>query len=52
LAAGVFTTLLGGDTGASLVLSSFIEAVGQRDEMLLDELEDLLRQRRAERCQK
>jgi predicted transcriptional regulator len=52
LAANVFTTLLGGDVGASLVLSSFIQAVGQRDELLLDELEDLLRQRRAERHQK
>ena len=52
LANGVFTTLLGGDVGASLVLSSFIEAVGQRDELLLDELEELLRQRRAERHQK
>jgi predicted transcriptional regulator len=47
-AATVFTALLDGDVGASLVLSSFIGAVGERDELLLDELEDLLRQRRAE----
>jgi predicted transcriptional regulator len=47
-ATAVFTTLLDGDVGASLVLSSFIGAVGERDELLLNELEDLLRQRRAE----
>jgi predicted transcriptional regulator len=47
-ATAVFTTLLDGDVGPSLVLSSFIGAVGERDELLLNELEDLLRQRRAE----
>jgi predicted transcriptional regulator len=52
LAAGVFTTLLGGDVGANLVLSTFIQAVGQRDELLLDELERLLHQRRVESSKK
>jgi predicted transcriptional regulator len=48
MASIVFTHLLGGDVGARVVLSSFVEAVSQRDELLLDELEDLLRQRRSE----
>jgi predicted transcriptional regulator len=52
LAAVVFTTLLDGDVGPTVVLSSFVGAVGERDELLLDELEDLLRQKRAERCKK
>jgi predicted transcriptional regulator len=47
-ATAVFTTLLDGDVGASLVLSSFVGAVGERDELLLNELEELLRRRRAE----
>ncbi len=52
LASVVFTTLLGGDVGVRLVLSSFVEAVSQRDELLLDDLEGLLRQRRSESGQK
>jgi predicted transcriptional regulator len=44
----VFTSLLEGDVGVSAVLSSFVGAVGERDELLLSELEELLRQRRAE----
>jgi predicted transcriptional regulator len=52
MASVVFTHLLGGDVAARLVLSSFVEAVSQRDELLLDELEDLLRQRRSESEQK
>jgi predicted transcriptional regulator len=47
-ATAVFTSLLEGDVGASAVLSSFVGAVGERDELLLNELEQLLRQRRAE----
>jgi predicted transcriptional regulator len=47
-ATAVFTSLLGGDVGASAILSSFVGAVGERDELLLNELEELLRQRRAE----
>ena len=46
-AAAIFSTLLDGDAGTSLVLSSFVGAVGERDELLLSELEDLLRRRRA-----
>jgi predicted transcriptional regulator len=47
-ATAVFTSLLEGDVGASAILSSFVGAVGERDELLLNELEELLRQRRAE----
>ncbi len=46
LAADVFESLIGGSTGTRPLLSSFVEAVGERDEMLLDELEVLLEQRR------
>jgi len=52
MASVVFTTLLGGDVRAHVVLSSFVEAVSQRDELLLDELEELLKQRRDESCRK
>jgi predicted transcriptional regulator len=52
VAARIFTDLLGGDGGARLVLSSFVDAVSQRDELLLDELEELVRQRRAEGAEK
>jgi predicted transcriptional regulator len=51
-ATAVFTSLLEGDVGASAVLSSFVGAVGERDELLLNELEELLRQRRAESTSK
>jgi hypothetical protein len=44
--------LLRGDVGVRLVLSSFVEAVSQRDDLLLDELEGLVRQRRSEGGQK
>jgi predicted transcriptional regulator len=47
-ATAIFATLLDGDVGTSLVLSSFVGAVGERDELLLNELEELLRLRRAE----
>jgi predicted transcriptional regulator len=51
-ATAVFTSLLEGDVGASAVLSSFVGAVGERDGLLLNELEELLRQRRAESTSK
>jgi predicted transcriptional regulator len=47
-ATAVFTSLLGDEADASLILSSFVGAVGERDELLINELEELLRQRRAE----
>jgi predicted transcriptional regulator len=52
VAARIFTALLGGDGGPRLVLSSFVDAVSQRDQLLLDELEELVRQRRAESADK
>jgi predicted transcriptional regulator len=52
LASVVFKALLGGDVGVRLVLSSFVEAVSQRDDLLLEDLEGLVRQRRAESRQK
>jgi predicted transcriptional regulator len=52
LASVVFTALLRDDVGVRLVLSSFVEAVSQRDDLLLDELEGLVRQRRSEGGQK
>jgi predicted transcriptional regulator len=52
LASVVFTALLGGDVGVRLVLSSFVDAVSQRDDLLLNDLESLVRQRRTESGQK
>jgi predicted transcriptional regulator len=52
LASVVFSALLDGDVGVRLVLSSFVEAVSQRDDLLLDDLEGLVRQRRSESDQK
>lgn len=51
-ATAFFAILLDGDAGSSLILSSFIGAVGERDESLINELEDLLRRRRAEGIKK
>lgn len=48
LASAIFIKLLGGYAGARLLLSTFVDAVGQRDELLLNELEELLQRRRAE----
>jgi len=47
-ATAVFASLLDGGAGSSVILSSFVGAIGELDELLLDELEDLLRQRRGE----
>jgi predicted transcriptional regulator len=48
LAADAIEALLGGGRGAIRpVLSSFVEAVSRRDALLLDELERLVRERRA-----
>jgi predicted transcriptional regulator len=51
-ATAVFTSLLDGDAGSSLILSSFVGAIGELDELLLDELEELLRRRRGESIKK
>jgi predicted transcriptional regulator len=51
-ATSVFSSLLNGDASSSMILSSFVGAVGERDELLLDELEELLRQRRGEGVKK
>jgi predicted transcriptional regulator len=53
VAADVFEGLLGrGPEAARPVLSSFVDAVEQRDEALLDELEALVRRRRRERARR
>lgn len=49
LAGSAFATLLPGDSAAVRpILSMFVDTVGNRDEALLDELEQLVRTRREE----
>ena len=49
LAGSTFATILPGDHESALpILSMFVDAVGQRDRGLLDELETLVRTRREE----
>lgn len=49
LAGSTFATMLPGDAAAVRpILSMFVETVGQRDEALLDELEQLVKARRDE----
>ena len=49
LAGSTFATLLPGDTASVRpILSMFVDTVGERDESLLDELEQLVRARRDE----
>src|SRR5262245_61105486 len=49
LAGSTFATLLPGDSAfARPILSMFVDTVGNRDEALLDELEELVRARRDE----
>jgi predicted transcriptional regulator len=50
VAADVIDSLLGDDHEAARpVMSTFVDAVGERDRALLDELEELIRRRRAGR---
>lgn len=50
VAADVIDSLLGADRDAARpVMSTFVDAVGERDRALLDELEELIRKRRAGR---
>jgi len=49
LAGSTFATLLPGDTAfARPILSMFVDTVGERDEALLDDLEELVKARRGE----
>ena len=49
LAGSAFATLLPGDAASARpILSMFVDTVGERDHALLDELEELVRARRAE----
>jgi predicted transcriptional regulator len=49
IAGSAFATLVPGDHAAARpILSMFVETVGERDEAMLDELERLVRERRAE----
>ena len=49
LAGSTFATLLPGDPASVRpIMSMFVETVGERDQALLDELEDLVRARREE----
>jgi len=49
LAGSTFATLLPGDTAfARPILSMFVDTVGERDEALLDDLEELVKARRDE----
>ena len=49
LAGSTFATLLPGDAASVRpILSMFVDTVGDRDESLLDELEELVRARRSE----
>ena len=50
VASDVIDSLLGGDSASARpVISTFVDAVGQRDAELLDELERLVRERRRRR---
>lgn len=49
LAGSTFATMLPGDADAMRpILSLFVDTIGERDQKLLDELEELVRARRAE----
>jgi hypothetical protein len=48
VAAALRRAIAGGDAALGPLLSCFVDAVGERDRELLDELEALVRARRAE----